>query len=422
MIQEYLFISNEKRTEIEEYRPEKVTVEIYEIDNSECWIATYSVQGEKEESANILSKVNKHIIDKYHPSVLINGCAAYYNKTLYPLINEFERKLRKLLYLKSALNKNDIASKNIQDLESKDLGEIFTLLFTDDQFVKNVRATVNSKTWQFSRQEILSTIERITENTTWDHLLGTESVPALRQQFLTVKDYRNDVMHAHDIEAKMFRDAKKVFEQVNNQLDSEIRKIIDIAESNPEETKKSDYNSDLSSALERHANAFLGLSPVPIANNLTAVPAIPLSGINNSLDTPDILSRQRELQSILADSKAIKIDTQLHGLSSQIEAVSANLQGLTNNIPTLMQYQDIASKIDIPAIVHYQEIASKIDIPTITEALKFQNEFQSIVNSNISELQHAAKLSAEISPAFPEIQKVAISQHPDPSMSLSEDG
>lgn len=86
----YLFIGGGKRTEIEEYRPEKVAVEIYEVENSECWIATYSVPGEKEESANLLSKVNKHIINKYHPTVLTNGCAAYYNKMLFPHINEFE--------------------------------------------------------------------------------------------------------------------------------------------------------------------------------------------------------------------------------------------------------------------------------------------------------------------------------------------
>lgn len=65
MIQEYLFIGGEERAEIEEYRPKKVAVEIYEIENSECWVAIYSVPGEKEESANLLSKVNKHMISAY---------------------------------------------------------------------------------------------------------------------------------------------------------------------------------------------------------------------------------------------------------------------------------------------------------------------------------------------------------------------
>lgn len=113
MVQEYLFIDNEKRSEVEEYRPEKVTAETQGIENTECWIATYFVPGENEEGANLLSKVNEYIMSNYQPTVLSNGCAAYYNKSLFPFINEFERKLRKLLYLKSALNKGDEAAATI---------------------------------------------------------------------------------------------------------------------------------------------------------------------------------------------------------------------------------------------------------------------------------------------------------------------
>ncbi len=40
MIQEYLFLSNEKKDEIEEYKPEKATVNFYVIENSDCWIVS----------------------------------------------------------------------------------------------------------------------------------------------------------------------------------------------------------------------------------------------------------------------------------------------------------------------------------------------------------------------------------------------
>lgn len=391
MIQEYLFIDNENRAEIEKYRPEKVTVEIYEIENTACWIATYSVPGEKEESANLLSKVNKHISDKYHPTVLTNGCATYYNKMLFPYVNEFERKLRKLLYLKSALNQGDKATANIKNLESKDLGEIFTLLFTDEQFVKNVKTTVNDRTWQFTRQEILSAIEKLSENTTWDHLIGATSVPALREKYTAVKGYRNDVMHAHDIEAKTFRDSKKLFEQVNAQLDSEIGKIIDTAEKNPQETKISDYNSDLSTVLERYANDTFPFS-TPISSGLPVSSIFPTPNAN--LNIPSIIQQQNKLQEALAGYNAFKIDapvlSELQGLLSEIKTVTAGLQGLKMDIPTLVQYQGIASKIDIPAM---------------TEALKFQNEFKSMVGNNFEDFQRTSKLFAEVSSKLPEIQK-----------------
>ena len=120
MIQEYLFINKTEKEKIEQYTPEGIKIEIYDIDNSDCWIATFSLSSESEPSANALSKVHDYVIGAFHPIVLSNGCSAYYNKALFPHFNEFERKLRKLLYLKSALSKNSKDAEIIKDLESKE--------------------------------------------------------------------------------------------------------------------------------------------------------------------------------------------------------------------------------------------------------------------------------------------------------------
>ena len=168
MIQEYLFTSDEHRHTVEQYAPESCEKDIYDIDNSDCWIVTYSKEGTNESSAKILSSVHSYIVNNFHPTVLSNECSAYYNKALYPHFNEFERKLRKLLYLKSALSRDAKGSALIKDLESKDFGEIFTLLFSDAQFVQGTKALVNNKTWQFTKDEILAAIEAISENTVWD--------------------------------------------------------------------------------------------------------------------------------------------------------------------------------------------------------------------------------------------------------------
>lgn len=82
------------------------------------------------------------MINNYKPTVLSDGCSAYYNKFLYPYFNEFECKLRKLLYLKRALSEDKRDSETIKDLESKDLGAIFALLFADRQFNQDVRERV----------------------------------------------------------------------------------------------------------------------------------------------------------------------------------------------------------------------------------------------------------------------------------------
>lgn len=226
MIQEYLFTGDEYRSAVEEYTVDSCAKEIYDIDNSDCWIVIFSKNGKNENSAKMLSAVHSYVVRNFHPIVLRNECSAYYNKALYPHFNEFERKLRKLLYLKSALSGNVKEGIEIKDLEIKDFGEIFNLLFSDSNFVKNTRASVNEKTWQFTKEEIIATIQKISENTVWDSLIGKDAVSLLRSNFVKVKAYRNDVMHAHDMETSEYIDAGRLIKEINKQLDTEISKLI----------------------------------------------------------------------------------------------------------------------------------------------------------------------------------------------------
>ena len=92
-------------------------------------------------------------------------------------------------------------------------------------------------------------MQSIAEDTMWNNLLGKEAVPLLSDNFVTVKNYRNDVMHAHDIDVKIFREAKKLFIDINKQLDTQIGLIIKKAEENPEETADSEFNDALNTAL-----------------------------------------------------------------------------------------------------------------------------------------------------------------------------
>ena len=112
---------------------------------------------------------------------------------------------------------------------------IFELLFTDAEFVKSVRSKVNEKTCQFTKKEIVAVLHSIKDDTVWNNFLGTEAVTSLSENFLTVKNYRNDVMHAHNIDTETYREAKKLFSEINGQLDSEIDLIIKKAEESPEE-------------------------------------------------------------------------------------------------------------------------------------------------------------------------------------------
>lgn len=354
MIQEYLFIDGTHKAEFEKYRYKTVNIEICDIENSDCWIATCSIDGDNKESANALSVVHEYVMDNYRPTVLSNGCSAYYNKFLYPFFNEFERKLRKLLYLKSALSGDKSDCETITDLENKDFGAIFALLFSDSQFIQNVKKSVNEKTWQFTKSEILDVLQEISENTLWDKLLGENAVPSLRSDFVKVKEFRNDVMHAHNMNASSFSAALKLIKKINKQLDVELGKI------------SVDKNAD---ELARNGVAF----------NVA---------MSNAIKDMRAATQEKTLQEQLAE----------------IQAAVTSPVG-PSIIAALDEYKQLTSTLDFSAVQQQLRELSKIqaDIPPAIEDLQ-----------KVTAAMEQYKVSSP--PAVLELQKTLQAFKPDPAL------
>lgn len=250
MIQEYLFTDNEEIKDSNDICINGIMPQIEQIEHSNCTVVKYEISSESERSAKQLSDINDKIIEKYNPTVLSNESSAYFNKTLYPLFNEFERKLRKLLYLKSALSKKSKETENIKDLERKDFGELFTMLFTDLEFVKEAKKSVREISWQFTKKELLDMLQEKAEHTLWEDLIGINSVPLLCSDYINVKKFRNDVMHAHNMNTKSFNDAKNLMKKINEQLDTEIGAIIGQKEITADKSLNNDFNETLSNSIK----------------------------------------------------------------------------------------------------------------------------------------------------------------------------
>ena len=226
MILEYLVSDEKFKEEIFKYREENLNINVKDIKSSNFWIAEFMIEVENEQSALVLSKINKDIIKCYNCITLTNESAFYYNKKLYPLVNEFERKLRKILYLASKLSSDSSDAEVIQNLENMDFGTLFDIIFTDEDFIQNIRKKINQKTWKFNKKEIIDDLFDIEENTLWDKLLGTEIAPTLRENFVIIKKYRNNIMHAHNITAEDYKKRKEMFLITNEELDIDISDIL----------------------------------------------------------------------------------------------------------------------------------------------------------------------------------------------------
>lgn len=232
MINEYLFIQDDKADLVKEldFGIEPVISFPKNLD-IEVSIIKYEIDKNNLAAAKKLSSIEQDILkidDKL--IILESGSSRYFNGILYPLVNDMERKLRKLLYL-AAIHSNDSQTEIVRDIEMKDFGQIYKLLFVDYNFIKatkniaknGIKGELDGGT--FTKAEIINAIYSLKEVTTWDNILNEKAVPTLRNKFPLVKEYRNDVMHAHNIDFEKFKNAKELYRTINSELDKEINKI-----------------------------------------------------------------------------------------------------------------------------------------------------------------------------------------------------
>lgn len=249
MLQEYLFLNTENQKTVKDYKPKEASVRYIQWEKSDSWCVQYEISGENENVAKQLSEIHCYVMEHYKPTVLTNDSASYFNKRLYPLISEFERKLRKLLYVSSALHPNADSAKNISNLEAKDFGTIFAFLFVDEGFMKTAKDEVRNKNKDaFTKAEILKLISELDEDTLWGSLLGNETVPTLQKDFTTVRSYRNDVMHSHDIDWEKYNLSKKLYTIINKEMDAAISMTFESAKTQP---MSDTFNGTLKNAIDR---------------------------------------------------------------------------------------------------------------------------------------------------------------------------
>ena len=226
MVLKYLINNDNEREKISGFKPEGINSTMVSVEDESFWYARYSLEGKDERTARKMSEVDLYVREHFNVVVLQNDCSEYFNNRLYPLMSKFERKLRRMLYVFSGIKKDDESVKEINKLEEKNLGEIFSLLFIDDGFMSRVKDNVKKRNREeFSKTEILKLIEEERENVLWDNLLGKDIVPTLRVYFQEIRNSRNDIMHSHDIGYKEYRTCRRLLEKINKEIDEALNSV-----------------------------------------------------------------------------------------------------------------------------------------------------------------------------------------------------
>lgn len=234
MILEYLFFDKTQRKNVESFNHELETsydnnenlpfqITYRDFENLECWTIRYERSENGEAAAKQISKISSRICQKFSPTILTDESSEYFNKTLYPLVNKFERLLRKFLYLKVSQCDEEKFRSVITDIDQKDFGDIYTILFVDSNF----RADAKDRIKKLNTQaEMIQAINALQENTAWHILVGDTALSIIKDNFSLLKEYRNDVMHAHNIKWEKYKKAKELFTDANIELENELNRLL----------------------------------------------------------------------------------------------------------------------------------------------------------------------------------------------------
>ena len=110
MILEYLFFDKTQRKNVESFNHKLETsydnnenlpfqITYRDFEKLECWTVRYEGSEDDEAAARQISEISSRMCQEFSPTILTDESSEYFNKTLYPLVNKFERLLRKFLYL-----------------------------------------------------------------------------------------------------------------------------------------------------------------------------------------------------------------------------------------------------------------------------------------------------------------------------------
>ncbi len=360
MTNEYLFTDDKHRDEVEKYKPESATVKIANIAETSLWTASFSVVGQGEDAAHKLSNIHLFVM-KYSPMVLSCQSSEYYNKRLFPLINALERQLRKLLYVTASISNDQKAKDSIQRLEEKDFGEIFNILFIDQNFITNLKKRVNADSKSefngmglYSKKEIAEYLKKLEEAILWNKIRGDIDVPTLRMRFRDVQKYRNAVMHAHNISKKEYKKAKYLFSKVNSELEIALKTLLEM-EGSDKVSQAANVGNDV--------NEFIAYAID--SNDLAQYSKEISQAINNRLNTEamnsflaeisDVLMRQNflnqeEIISVLPEITKVALKHSFD-VTPIVDAMKINMPSYGDGFSKIVQsLKELQGRVNLPQI------------------------------------------------------------------------
>lgn len=212
MKSEYILYDNSKLEEILKLANEELTVDKREIVKSKNLLISFTTNNNEEKDAIKLFEINQKITSNYKVKMIRNEGLEYAHRKLYAFVNEFEFKIRRFLYLLNEDIDDKEIKKFIDEIESKNFGDIFYFLFIDENYCKNKNKNSNKN--KSPKQAF-----NLEKKAFWNRDFSAIKKSIFKDNYKKLRNYRNDVMHAHNISWEKYKDISNLYFRTNNELD-----------------------------------------------------------------------------------------------------------------------------------------------------------------------------------------------------------
>ena len=229
MVIEFLTQEKDIRSKLKGVIEDGVSLSFVDQSERKATLIRFEVKETSIVAARKLEKLYDTVKQLNISMPVLDERSQFFHSELFPLINNYECLLRKLLIVSGTQNKEKIRKKDYEQLmrlESFDLSMLHNLLFTDQYFNTQVKSIFTEENkHDYTKDELMKKVSEINEEPLWDKLFIKDLLIDLRVSFTRLKDYRNIVMHARVITYEEFVAAKKLFTKINKQIKTEIERM-----------------------------------------------------------------------------------------------------------------------------------------------------------------------------------------------------
>lgn len=245
---------------------------IFKAGSHESFLIEFSTPGNGVRKAKVLSGIRDNLPSSRGVHILEDGASQSFAEHLFPRLAKYEWELRRALFLALDLGQHDETnSRSILKSIAKDtLSNLGKKLFFGEQYMRVIREKV-SQDKPFSKAELIELASTVKEETPWDVLFRDCDMDCVKENFESIVNCRNTVMHHRTIKPAEYDDALRRLQKSTNALLRYSQNVCNGAGNPVDRERRAERASQAilqGIAMDQISEAFSSFSEIVAQNNI----------------------------------------------------------------------------------------------------------------------------------------------------------